>query len=119
MTPTPPTHPSFSDSFRFRSRRQRNANPYDPSRDATPSQTHPQPRVTPLEDDGEGLGGELSDGDIEDEDEEDDVEEEIDDEVNEAEEEGGIEEGLFYTSFALSSQPVVLMRSGWPLFPAP
>lgn len=107
MTPTPPSHSSFADSFRFRSRRQRHANPYDPTHNATPTQAHAQAAVTPLVDaedgDREGIADtdELSDGGAEDEDVEEGVEADLDDEPNGAEEEeGGIEEGLsfFYTS---------------------
>ena len=106
MTPTPPSHSSFTDSFRFRSRRQRHANPYEPTHSATPTQAHTQAAVTPLVDEEDGDGGgiadtdDLSDGGVEDEDVEDDVEADIDEEPNDAEEEeGGIEEGLsfFYT----------------------
>lgn len=104
MTPTPPSHSSLSDPFRFRTRRQRNANHYDPSRNVTPTQPHAhaqrraQPPVTPLV--HQAAGQELSDVEVEDEEDETvdaDGEGEMDDEGNDAEEEeeeGGVEEGL-------------------------
>jgi hypothetical protein len=104
MTPTPPSHSSFADSFRFRSRRQRHADPYDPSHNATPSQTQALPRVNPLPDDGEEEELSEMNGDDEEDDEilDADAEAEMDEEGNDAEEEeGGIEEGLFRLFFLL------------------
>lgn len=101
MAPTPPSHSSLVDGFRFRSRRQRNAHPYDPSHRATPTQAHAQLPVTPLVDEAEadGEGAEDASSDEEDEEEDDDdednIEGDLDDETHDVEEEeGGIEEGL-------------------------
>jgi hypothetical protein len=101
MAPTPPSHSSLVDGFRFRSRRQRNAHPYDPSQRATPTQAHGLPPVTPLVDeaeaDGEGEEDASSGDEVEDEDDDEDdhIEGDIDDEAHDVEEEeGGIEEGL-------------------------
>lgn len=106
MMPSPPSNSSFADNFRFRSRRQRHVTPYDPAQNTTPTQTNVQAQVTPLvheedgDGDGEAAGDELSSAEVEDEG--DEVEEgdeaDIDDETHDVEEEGGIEEGWFYTS---------------------
>jgi hypothetical protein len=122
MTPTPPSHSSFADSFRFRPRRQRHPSPYDPPHNTTPTQTHTQPPVTPLidEDDGDGDGAadDLSEVEVEDEEAEEDVEADIDDEPNDAEEEeGGIEEGLFHTSIH-SLSPTGDLHAVLLVFPA-
>lgn len=104
MNPTPPPHSSFADNFRFRSRRQRHVNPYDPNHNTTPTQAHSPPQVTPLVDDedgdGEGAAEELSDAEFEDEDGDGDLERDIEEEHNDGEEEeGGIEEGMFCSFF--------------------
>lgn len=121
MPPTPASHSSFTDNFRFRSRRQRHTNPYDPTPHTTPTQAHAQPSVTPLvdEDDGDGGGAEdeASDAELEDEDIED-VEADLDDEHQDVEEEeGGIEEGLFHISIH-SVIPTLCFHKAWSAFPA-
>lgn len=105
MTPTPSPHSSLQDHFRFgRSRRPRNANPYDASYTITPTQaqaSHQQEPVSPHVD--EGADDESSDGEVQildgagderdSEVEDEDIDEEGDDDGEE--EEGGIEEGAF------------------------
>jgi hypothetical protein len=99
MTPTPPPHRSLPGNPRFHSRRQRQIDAQRLISNATPSQAHALPHVTPLVDDddaeGEGATDELSDVEAEDEDVEEDVDRDIEEDANDAEEEeGGIEEGL-------------------------
>lgn len=119
MSPTPPSHSSFTDNFRFRSRRQRHTIPYDPTANTTPTQTHAPPPVTPLVDEDNADGGRTRDvvSDVEDEDIEEDVEGDLDDDQHDAEEEeGGIEEGLFHTS--IHYLPATSFPKFWRALPA-
>jgi len=94
MTPTPSPHASFQDRFHFgRSRRQRNANPYDPSHNVTPTQQAQEP-VTPLIDEASRDLVSDPEGELDDEIADEDIEDGVDEEDHDAEEEeGGIEEG--------------------------
>jgi len=97
MTPTPSPHSSFQPHFRFR--RSRNANPYDPSHNVTPTGQVP---VTPLPDQGADEG-ELEDEDLDVDDEEASIDGDGGSNVDEAghdaeDEEGGIEEGSFMST---------------------
>lgn len=95
MTPTPSPHSSFADNIRFgRRRAQRNTNPYDATRNITPTQiVQPQeqepvsPHVDGANEESSGEDIELEDGEIENE-EIDEVDGEIEEEGNNVEEEG-------------------------------